>query len=76
MPASDTPLALAPLLLTADEAAAMCAVGRSKWFSMMRTGGAPAPIRTLGKRCPRWRRDELERWVSAGCPRPREGGRP
>ena len=76
--ASDVSVALAPaapLLLDANAAAALCGLSRAKWFQLVRTGAVPAAIRTLGPRCPRWRRDDVERWIEAGCPRPDEGGR-
>ena len=55
------------LLLSADEAAALCGVGRSHWYSMHSSGQlGPLPVR-LGRRT-LWRREELAAWVKAGCP--------
>ncbi len=54
------------LLLTVDEAAALLNVGRSFIYKLHSSGRLPLPVR-LG-RSVRWRRDELEHWVLAGCP--------
>ena len=66
-----------PLLLTAEQAAALAGVSRSHWWSLHSAALVPMPIK-LG-RATRWRRDELEQWVAAGCPprhewNQREGG--
>jgi predicted DNA-binding transcriptional regulator AlpA len=55
-------------LVDAATAAQICDVSRSKWWSMFSAGRTPRAIRTLGKRCPRWRRAELLAWIEAGCP--------
>jgi len=58
---------LAPLLLDADQAALLLNIGRSLFYSMHASGKlGPLPIR-LGRRT-LWRREELKRWVAAGCP--------
>ena len=55
------------LLVSAKEAARLCGVGRSLWYSMHSSGElGPLPIK-LGKRT-LWRRQELEEWVRVGCP--------
>jgi predicted DNA-binding transcriptional regulator AlpA len=55
-------------LLVDDRAAAiLLAVSRSHFFTLKAAGKiGPQPIR-LG-RAVRYRRDELERWIAAGCP--------
>jgi predicted DNA-binding transcriptional regulator AlpA len=65
---SDTPAipAPAPLLVDAREAAALCGVGKSLWWSLTAQGRTPAKVR-LG-RCTRWNRRELLAWIEAGCP--------
>ena len=52
------------LLLSAVEAAALCGVKKSLWWSSGRLG--PLPVK-LGRRT-LWRKDELSAWVQAGCP--------
>lgn len=55
------------LLITADKAAHILGIGRSLFYEMNSSGRlGPMGIR-LG-RAVRWRRHELEEWVSAGCP--------
>jgi len=54
------------LLLSASEAAALCGVSRSLWWSMSSAGKIPLPVRLSGRTL--WRRAELERWTEAGCP--------
>lgn len=56
-----------PLLLTASETARLLGVSRSKFWELASRGRIPLPIR-FSPRCPRWPRDELERWIRAGCP--------
>jgi len=66
-----------PLLVSADEAAAMCGVSRATWFNWQATGQIPRPCLAKG-RIRRWSRQTIERWIDAGCPprdRWREGGR-
>jgi predicted DNA-binding transcriptional regulator AlpA len=56
-----------PLLLDAIEVAELLGIGRSLLYAMHSSGQlGPMPLK-LG-RCTRWRLDELERWVEAGCP--------
>jgi predicted DNA-binding transcriptional regulator AlpA len=54
------------LLLCATEAAALCGVSRSLWWSMHSAGKVPLPIR-LSRRT-LWRADELRNWTRADCP--------
>ena len=56
----------APLLVDAAEAARLCHISRTLWFSLLASGRAPKGIR-LGK-CRRWYVEELKRWCAAGCP--------
>lgn len=58
-----------PMLIDANEAARMCGMSRSAWYKLVSTGKAPRSMK-LGALA-RWRRNELEDWVTAGCP-PRE----
>ena len=58
--------AFSQLLLDADQAASLLNVGRSLFYSMHSSGQlGPLPVR-LGRRT-LWRREELKRWVDAGC---------
>jgi prophage regulatory protein len=54
-------------LLSADEAATMCGLGRRTWWRYVTAGKAPGPVRLGG--VVRWRRTELAAWIAAGCPR-------
>ncbi len=54
------------VLIDAKEAAAMCGVSVSTWYNLRACGKAPNGVR-LG-RSVKWRRDELRRWIDAGCP--------
>lgn len=58
------------LLLDARAAAQLLAVSESTLWKLHSSGRIPNPMR-LGGRVVRWRREELEAWVRAGCP-PRE----
>jgi len=55
------------LLLNVNAAAQLLGVSRNMVWQMDASGSIPAPIR-IGRRCTRWRRDEIEAWVRAGCP--------
>lgn len=55
-----------PLLLTAEQSAALAGVSRSHWWSLHSAALVPLPVK-LG-RATRWRRDELVAWVAAACP--------
>jgi len=63
---STTGTPIAPLLVTAEEAARLCGVSRATWFKMRAADRVPAPVRLGGS--VRWRTDDLRRWVDAGCP--------
>ena len=60
-----------PLLLTTGEAAALAGIRERSWWRLSHSGRAPKPIKlTPGKQgLVRFRRDEIEAWVAAGCPR-------
>ena len=57
------------LLIDSTEAARMCGISRTMWWSLHSAGKVPVPVR-LGRRT-LWRSDELCRWTAGGCP-PRE----
>lgn len=57
---------VAPLLLDARQAAALCGVSVRTWWSLHSSGRCPLPVR-LNRRT-LWRRDELAAWISATCP--------
>ena len=61
---------LTPLLLTARQAASLCAVSLRTWRTRDSGGLIPRPVRI--NRSTLWRADELRAWVSAGCPRREE----
>ncbi|MCL2641820.1 MAG: hypothetical protein FWD53_13300, partial [Phycisphaerales bacterium] len=58
--------AVEPLAVGAEEAAALCGIGKSLWHELDVAGRIPAP-RKLGARCV-WYIAELRRWMDAGCP--------
>jgi len=64
---ADSPNIANPLLLGADDAAALLGIGRTLFYSLHSSGKlGPQPL-SLGRRT-LWRRRELEDWVAAGCP--------
>lgn len=56
-----------PLLLNAEQAAALCSIAPSSWWALNSAGRIPQGVR-LGKRR-LWSRTELESWILSGCPR-------
>jgi len=62
-----TEAAGSPLLITVGAVAEMLGVSINTVWTMDSTGRIPSPIR-LGRRCTRWRRNEIESWVAVGCP--------
>lgn len=56
------------LLLTTAEAARLAGIGERTLWRWSRSGIAPAPIK-IGGSAVRYRRRDLEAWISAGCPR-------
>jgi predicted DNA-binding transcriptional regulator AlpA len=58
--------ALAPLLLRAPEAAALCHTSLRTWRAWDAAGKVPSAIR-IG-RSTFWRPEDLRAWVEAGCP--------
>jgi predicted DNA-binding transcriptional regulator AlpA len=66
LPATPTPQAMSPLLLTARRTAELCSVGESSWWRLHAAGKVPPPVRLGGRTL--WRADELKEWVAAGCP--------
>ena len=61
------PSAVEALLLTADQAAALCGVSAATWYRMASGGRCPAPVR-LSRGCVRWSRETLVEWIRMGCP--------
>ncbi|REJ88385.1 MAG: DNA-binding protein [Planctomycetota bacterium] len=59
--------ALPPLMVSADDAAALIGVSPATWHRMVAAGKTPAPVR-LSKGCVRYRTADLQRWCEAGCP--------
>ena len=60
-------LNMSPLLLGADDAAAVLGIGRSLFLKLDDTGKTPPAIQ-LGEKRKLWRYEELQAWVRAGCP--------
>lgn len=53
-------------LMTAEQAWRMCNLSKSAWYKARASNRIPAPVKIGGAL--RWRRDELKRWIAAGCP--------
>lgn len=54
------------LLLSAAEAANLCGIGRSLFYSLHSSGElGPEPIRLSSRVL--WRRSDLEAWIKGGC---------
>ncbi len=58
------------LLITATEVARLLNISKRTLWRLLSAGKLPPPVR-LGNAV-RWRRDQLEQWISQGCP----SGRP
>jgi len=59
-----------PQLISASEAARLCGRSERSWRTWDAAGLIPQPVR-IG-RSTMWRRDELQAWIKAGCPRREE----
>ena len=67
VPDSDEPPDdLLPLLIPAAEVAHLLNISKRTLWRLLSAGKLPAPVR-LGNAV-RWRRDEIEQWISQGCP--------
>lgn len=55
-----------PIMVTREQAAAMCGVGTTLWDELTNSGKTPTP-RRLGRRV-LWLKEELTAWCRAGCP--------
>jgi len=55
-----------PVLLDARHVAALLSVSARQVWRLNATAMIPTPVR-IG-RSVRWRRDEIDAWVAAGCP--------
>ena len=60
-----------PDLIDAETAAAMVGVGRRTWYRYVENGDVPQPVRFGGS--VKWRREVIDEWIRAGCPRVRKG---
>lgn len=54
------------MLIPAKEAWALCGLSKAAWYKAHASGKVPRPVKIGG--ATRWRRDELVRWIEAGCP--------
>jgi prophage regulatory protein len=55
-----------PLLIPASEVARLLGISKRTLWRLLSAGKLPAPVR-LGNNV-RWRLDEVEQWISQGCP--------
>lgn len=53
-------------LLRDVDCAALMDIGRATWWNWNSQGLVPAPVRVGGS--VRWRSEEIQAWVKAGCP--------
>jgi predicted DNA-binding transcriptional regulator AlpA len=58
------------ILLRAADCARLCGVSRRTWFRLDASARTPASIR-LGA-SPVWRREDMDLWISLGCPTRKE----
>lgn len=56
----------APVLLTAEEVAAMLGVSERTLWRLLSAGKIPQPVR-IGRNT-RWRVAEIRDWIEKGCP--------
>ncbi len=54
-------------LLNVDDLTQLLGISRRHVYRLSDTGLMPAPVR-LGTSV-RWRREDIDQWLSAGCPR-------
>ncbi len=55
-----------PVLLTAEEVAAMLGVSERTLWRLLSAGKVPKPVR-FGRNT-RWREAEVKEWIESGCP--------
>ncbi len=65
-PPAETAPATPGIMVGAVEAARICGISRTTWYSLKAAGRLPAPVH-LGRRV-LWRREELHDWMTARCP--------
>ena len=58
-----------PLLVSAEDAARLIGISRSKWYQLYNEGVTPLPVK-LGRRS-LWVYKSLQDWVAGGC-KPRD----
>ncbi len=57
-----------PLLITAEELAGLLNLSKRTLWRLRSAGDLPKPVK-LGNSV-RWIRDEIKKWIEAGCPSP------
>ena len=68
---SKTEIVPKALLLRYEQVAEMLNAGQRSVWRWSRSGRMPAPVRIGGSNAVRFRRQEIEDWIAAGCPRVR-----
>jgi predicted DNA-binding transcriptional regulator AlpA len=61
------PATLERLALTPSDTAKLLGISKAQLWKLHNSGRLPLPV-YLSAKTPRWRRDELERWLAAGAP--------
>jgi len=67
---TQAPAANGSFLMTAEDLADALRVSQRGLRKMRAAGDVPLPNNHFG-RSPRWRRDLIQRWIAAGCPKRR-----
>ena len=53
------------ILLSAADCARMCGISRRSWYRYVASAKTPACVRLNNN--PKWRREDIELWISWGC---------
>lgn len=70
MPNTTTKTETISALIDAKELAELLSVSKPSIWRWLSEGRLPEPIR-LTAQCLRWRRDQVNDWIKAGCPQQR-----
>ena len=68
MQRKDNQTTVLPILVNARELAKMLAIGERTLWRLLASGKLVEPVKIGG--ATRWRVDEVEAWIAAGCPHP------
>ena len=57
---------VAPLLISAPEAAKLSGISRASFWRLHSSAKVPRPVRVGGRTL--WRQSDIEEWIRLGCP--------